>query len=209
MHKNKNITDPDIDLNAMEKALKRLQPTSTPAKSKITINDYLSSQGFYFEESTVSAFYTALKTKGFVILAGLTGTGKTKLPQLFYELVADDGKQRLFLPVRPDWRDSKPLVGYYNPITKEYDSTDLLNLIIKAKENWEKEVDKRPYFVLLDEMNLARVEYYFADFLSVLESGRDKQGFLTKEAIKLYDSSKEKEIKNHRHNLNCRQTSIL
>jgi len=184
-HKGKEISDHDVSLDAMKRAIELLQHKA-PQDYKITIFNYLSSQGFNFEESLVSAFYTALKTKGFVILAGLTGTGKTKLPQLFCDLVADKN-QKLFVPIRPDWRDSKPLVGYFNPIEGKYETTELLDLIVMANDNWEKGQSKDPFFVLLDEMNLARVEYYFADFLSVLESGRDEDSqFLTKEAILLH-----------------------
>lgn len=158
----------------------------------ITIHDYFKSRGYCFAEHCVSAFYTALKTKGFVILAGLTGTGKTRMPQLFFDLTLGDerGYQKLFLPVRPDWRDSKPLVGYFNPINETYVSTSLLNLIFRARKNYSQN-KREPFFVLLDEMNLARVEYYFADFLSILESGRDENGF-TKESILLHELNKSK-----------------
>ncbi len=82
-------------------------------------------------------------------------------------------KTNLFLPVRPDWKDSKSLIGYYNPIMNRYESTPLFEFILKAIADYkEKGKNASPYFVILDEMNLARVEYYFADFLSVLESGR-------------------------------------
>jgi len=86
----------------------------------------------------------------------------------------------IFLSVRPDWRDSKPLIGWYNPLTEKYEKTELLDLILKATNDKEN-----PYFIILDEMNLAHVEYYFSDFLSVLESGRDEEGF-TRESIKLH-----------------------
>jgi 5-methylcytosine-specific restriction endonuclease McrBC GTP-binding regulatory subunit McrB len=78
-----------------------------------------------------------------------------------------------FIPIRPDFKDSKSLLGYYNPLKEEYHSTELLNFILKAQDEYiEKQTDASPYLVLFDEMNLARVEYYFADFLSVLESKR-------------------------------------
>jgi 5-methylcytosine-specific restriction endonuclease McrBC GTP-binding regulatory subunit McrB len=77
----------------------------------------------------------------------------------------------LFFPIRPDFRDSKSLLGYYNPLTEKYHSTPLLEFILKAAENYlRKGKEADPFFVLLDEMNLARVEYYFADFLSILEA---------------------------------------
>ncbi len=90
----------------------------------------------------------------------------------------------LFLPVRPDWRDSKPLLGYFNPLSQSYWSTEFLRFLQRAKANWDgPEAERVAFLVILDEMNLARVEYYFADLLSILESGRDADG-LTKEAIK-------------------------
>jgi len=197
-HKDKRISDPDVNLNAMKIAIESLQQEA-PQISNITVYDYMSSLGFYFEEPAISAFYVALKTKGFVILAGLTGTGKTKLPQLFCELVAPDEFHKLFVPVRPGWRDSKPLLGYFNPIEGKYEATELLKLIIKAHDEWKEDVSKQPFFVILDEMNLARVEYYFADFLSVLESGRDENSkFFTKESILLHSLSKNSKTRNGR-----------
>ena len=158
----------------------------------IPLSRYLSSQGYLYPQYLTAQFYTSLKTKGFVILSGLTGTGKTKIAQELAELLNGSKKNFLFLPVRPDWRDSKALLGYYNPLNEKYHKTDLLEFILKAvkdyEDNWNEAV---PYFVLLDEMNLAHVEYYFADFLSVLESGRDEDGF-TREPLRLHDVDKVK-----------------
>jgi len=321
--------------------------------SSTTLKNYFTSKGYHFPDHLIAQFYTALKTKGFVIPSGLTGTGKTKIALEFAELLSNSNKNTLFLSVRPDWRDSKPLLGYYNPIDEKYYETPLLEFILKAtteyqlsKEDlWKKRIwfikcgeegentkyakmalhgnyisigwyevpdlrklsdeelehlktrknkrgelidgrgqlktffhdisvgdivvmpleklnDKEykvaigvitseyyyeksssdtnpqkhrrkviwlietileignlgwtvqevredtmflqkdkiittitntltphPYFIILDEMNLAHVEYYFADFLSVLESGRDESGF-TMESIKLHDVDK-------------------
>jgi hypothetical protein len=250
----------------------------------------LGGMGLHYHEDTLAAFYTALQTKGFVILGGISGTGKTKLVQalakalgrreidsqdtgaerpvvfmkpymprhnrmvlprrisdlfdppaantsvdlpvmlnqtrvscrlgnrthlnnsvvdlgfradgrawltsiyregrpLTFELNVDDRQLReitirtedpkreraacelCFLPVRPDWRDSRPLLGYFNPITSEYVSTSFIDFVAKAADSWRAR-DGRTWLVVLDEMNLARVEYYFADVLSVMESGR-------------------------------------
>jgi len=77
----------------------------------------------------------------------------------------------LFFPVRPDFKDSKSLLGFYNPLKREYHTTPLLDFVLEASKNYlENGKDSDPFFVLFDEMNLARVEYYFADFLSVLEA---------------------------------------
>jgi 5-methylcytosine-specific restriction endonuclease McrBC GTP-binding regulatory subunit McrB len=78
--------------------------------------------------------------------------------------------------VRPDWRDSTSLLGYFNPLTGQYQWTDFLTFILRAAESY-KAGDGLAWFVILDEMNLAHVEYYFADLLSVIESGRGKNGF--------------------------------
>ncbi|KAA0257292.1 hypothetical protein FHQ18_09590 [Deferribacter autotrophicus] len=81
----------------------------------------------------------------------------------------------IFISIRPDFRDSKSLLGYYNPLTKSYEKTKLLEFIINAVKNYTMNGKKAdPFFILFDEMNLARVEYYFADFLSVLECRRFK-----------------------------------
>jgi hypothetical protein len=90
----------------------------------------------------------------------------------------------LFIPVRPDWRDSKSLLGFYNPLTGAYQWTPFLRFLQRAIRSF-RDQDGLAWFVILDEMNLARVEYYFADLLSVLESGRDANG-LTREPLRLY-----------------------
>ncbi len=89
----------------------------------------------------------------------------------------------LFLSVRPDWRDSKALLGYYNPLTEAYEWTPFLRFLERARRSFDQQ-DGLAWFVVLDEMNLAHVEYYFADLLSVMESGRGPDG-LTNEALLL------------------------
>ncbi|MGC4107718.1 MAG: hypothetical protein QM753_15460 [Thermomicrobiales bacterium] len=91
----------------------------------------------------------------------------------------------LFLSVRPDWRDSRALLGYHNPLLGSYEWTEFLRFVLRAAENFRGPGEDRvAWFVILDEMNLAHVEYYFADLLSVLESGRDAEGW-TREAIRI------------------------
>jgi energy-coupling factor transporter ATP-binding protein EcfA2 len=75
-------------------------------------------------------------------------------------------RRRLLVPVRADWNDSRGLLGFWNPIFDRYERTDLIDLLLRAADDLE-----HPYFLILDEMNLARVEYYFSDFLSAMESG--------------------------------------
>ena len=79
------------------------------------------------------------------------------------------------VPVRPDWVDNRGLLGYLNPLTNEYSTTEFLNLLLRARDEEQRAATvggkPHPFFVILDEMNLARVEHYFSDFLSALESG--------------------------------------
>ncbi len=89
----------------------------------------------------------------------------------------------LFLPVRPDWRDEKPLLGYFNPLASRYEWTPFLRFLLRADAGF-KSGDGLAYFVVLDEMNLARAEWYFADFLALLEAGRDETG-RTREPLRL------------------------
>ena len=94
-------------------------------------------RGLQFTNWQIATYFTALQTKGFVILSGLSGTGKTKLAQHFAKLMHSDGEEAenyLFLPVRPDWRDGKPLLGYYNPLTERYETSELLRFILDARQ---------------------------------------------------------------------------
>ena len=149
------------------------------------IRSSVAAQGLHFTPWQLATFYTALQTKGFVILSGISGTGKTKLAQAFARLLPQpqEGDNWLFVSVRPDWRDSKSLLGYYNPLTGNYEWTDFLRFLLRAERNYRSE-SSLAWFVILDEMNLAHVEYYFADLLSVLESGRDEAGW-TREPLRL------------------------
>ena len=270
---------------------------------------WLTKRGLHFTDWQIATFYTALQTKGFVILSGISGTGKTKLAQHFaallpqpagepilseeqilvtvqpymlkyarliipkratrlfdppppgqaaeirlafdrqnetcrlvhaaygtsdylslllrgrarrwfsqtfaegdtlilepeldredsltgFRMIAGSNQQKelsagrvtsgrnwLFIPVRPDWRDSKSLLGYYNPLIGAYEWTPFLRFLLRAVQSY-RAGDGLAWFVILDEMNLAHVEYYFADLLSVLESGRDEEDW-TREPLRL------------------------
>lgn len=148
------------------------------------ILDLLEGDGFHFPPELVANYVLALQTKRFAILTGISGTGKTKLAIKVAEFFAgsDGGSESdaadriLVVAVRPDWTDPRGLIGYFNPISNQYLMTKFLNLLLDAREEEAaaKKEDRpsRPFFVVLDEMNLARVEHYFSDFLSALESGR-------------------------------------
>ena len=118
------------------------------------------SQGYTFEPWQIATYVCALKTKPFVILAGVSGTGKSKLPSL---IAKTTGAERLLIPVRPDWTDSSDVLGYCN-LQGSFRPGSLLSFAKDA------EVTKGKQFVcIMDEMNLARVEHYFAEVLSQIE----------------------------------------
>jgi len=125
------------------------------------IHAFILDKGIYYNRETILDFFALVRAHDFIVLAGKSGVGKTSLVKEFAKAV--NGKCTI-IPVKPNWMSKEDLLGYYNPIQRQYISTEFLNVLIEA----EKHPD-RPYFICLDEMNLARVEYYFADFLSKME----------------------------------------
>lgn len=127
---------------------------------------------FTYADSIIRDFHlnlVSLEDKHFVILNGISGTGKTKLCLLYanavYGRTYDSVNPYLkVIPVRPDWMDSTSLFGYYSALEKRYVRTPFLNAVLQAIQ------EGKPMFIVLDEMNLARVEYYLSDYLSAIES---------------------------------------
>ena len=134
------------------------------------IKDYIEAKGFSYPDGLIENFYLSLKSKPFVILAGTSGTGKTRLVKLFAEAVGantNNGRYKM-VSVRPDWSDSSDLFGHVD-LNGKFIPGAIIDFVKRA------ELDSaHPYFLCLDEMNLARVEYYLSDFLSVIET-RDLQ----------------------------------
>jgi len=124
--------------------------------------------GLVLSEKLIHRFCASLLTKQFVLLTGLSGSGKTKIAEAFSNWISNADQQICFVPVGADWTNREPLLGFPNALQKgEYvkPDTGVLDLLISASENPED-----PYFLILDEMNLSHVERYFADFLSAMES---------------------------------------
>jgi Chromosome segregation ATPases len=154
---------------------------------------YLEAKGLAFPRRVVYAFHTSLKVQdisALVILAGISGTGKSELPQRYADFI---GAQRLTLAVQPRWDSPQDLQGFYNYVEKKFKPTDLIRGIYQY--NHDQAMKNRIVLVLLDEMNLARVEYYFSDFLSKLESRRSSPTFLELDVGSLPISEAQRKLK--------------
>ncbi len=137
----------------------------------------LKDSGIIFSDRMIHAFHTGLKTAAaspLVVLAGISGTGKSLLPELYARAL---GMNFLQVPVQPRWDSPQDMLGFYNYMESRYKATDLSRMLWQSdrynnKDKVSAERGNALNMVLLDEMNLARVEYYFSDMLSKLEVRR-------------------------------------
>ncbi|MCL2861347.1 MAG: AAA family ATPase [Firmicutes bacterium] len=189
-------------------------------KAGIFNNDYAQKQGHIFENLTLSGLvhhiieyakhskerlsYGTKEIKTFIagiaasrlsILQGLSGTGKTSLPKIFMEAI--DGICEM-VAVESSWRDKNELLGYYNEFNKKFTPKTFTQALYKASLNKDT-----PVFIVLDEMNLSRVEYYFSDFLSLMEEREHKRN------IKLYDVQLYPEVDERAEYLSLREGHTL
>ena len=136
-----------------------------------SFQDDCKNAGLVYTDKLITRFVSSLLTKPFVILTGLSGSGKTKLAQAYVQWICQEESQYRIIPVGADWTNREPLLGYPNALKpEEYVKPDsgVIDLIMQANSNPEL-----PHFLILDEMNLSHVERYFADFLSVMESNEE------------------------------------
>ena len=132
-------------------------------------------------------YTTAIQSKPFVLLAGISGTGKSRIVRQLAYATGGESPDKVQKPynyeiiqVRPNWHDSTELIGYETRISgePEYKTTDFLRFLAKA---WYFE--EVPFFLCLDEMNLAPVEQYFAEYLSVLETRKLRNGIIVSDPL--------------------------
>lgn len=140
-------------------------------------------------ESLYRPYITAIKSKPFLLLAGISGTGKSRIVRELARACWEEGSEEYkaqkpknfeMIQVKPNWHDSSELIGYVSRVSgkAEFVAGDFLKFIAKAWEN-----EDIPHFLCLDEMNLAPVEQYFAEYLSVIESRKNKDGKVVTDAI--------------------------
>jgi hypothetical protein len=195
--------------------------TIAPEPSGSSVVDYCRNRGFPFDPDLIARYLAAVLTKPLVILAGVSGTGKSKLAELVAEFYSRDqapaapgagapvtGDSFVFVPakgapnpdrfalvaVRPDWIDNQSILGFVNPITTTYESTQALDLVLRAHTVLGAAADTAAaprFFMLLDEMNLARVEHYFSDWLACTESRRyQPNGSIIQQPVPLHRTGK-------------------
>ena len=129
--------------------------------------NYLAKQkGIYFDLNTLRAFIAGLATTRIIILEGLSGTGKSSLARFFSDFIEEES---YFEAVQATWRDRSAILGYFNDFSKTYSETEFLKRLYHSTYRLN-----HVNVMVLDEVNISRVEYYFADFLSILEYPMDK-----------------------------------
>jgi hypothetical protein len=170
-------TNPLQELNVMPPVIAAMADWGAPvleneADAIHRVERRLRAKGLDYPSRTLRAFHTAMKvneTTQMAVLSGISGTGKSQLPRQY---AAGMGIGFLQVPVQPRWDSPQDLMGFYNYIEGKFRPTDMARALwaLDVVNNKENAVEDRMMMILLDEMNLARVEYYFSDFLSRLES---------------------------------------
>ena len=123
----------------------------------------------YYDIADIRRFVAGMAVSHIIILQGMSGTGKTSLAHAFGTFIDNSST---IIPVQPMWKERTDLVGYYNEFTKKFNETLLLEKMYEA--NYSEDI----YVTVLDEMNIARVEYYFAEFLSLLELPNPEERYI-------------------------------
>ncbi len=123
-------------------------------------------EGLYYSLLSIREFISAFAASRLIILEGLSGTGKSSLARYFSEFI---GEKSFFEAVQATWRDRTSILGYYNDFSRTYNETEFLKRLYEF--GYKKE---HVNIMVLDELNISRVEYYFADFLSILEYPEDE-----------------------------------
>lgn len=127
------------------------------------IKNYAGSKNLYYTDNDIRAFLAGMAVSRLIILQGISGTGKSSLPRIFAEAISGDNR---LIPVESSWRDRNELLGYFNDFSKKFNAKSFTIELYRSSKRACQEI---PTFITLDEMHLAHIEYYFSDFLSILE----------------------------------------
>lgn len=149
--------------------VKRTQHTTIQSLAELVahVKNYAGSrpieEQLFYTDNDIRAFLAGMSVSRLLILQGMSGTGKSSLPRIFAEAIS--GFNRL-IPVESSWRDRNELLGYYNDFNKKFNAKSFTIELYRSSKERCREI---PTFIVLDEMNLARIEYYFSDFLAILQ----------------------------------------
>jgi hypothetical protein len=151
----------DVDIQYKDYKIQNYNNSFTlPELIELFRNFAASQLGLYYTSDMIRIFISGLASTKIVILQGISGTGKTSLAYAWGKFLKHDS---CVASVQPSWRDRSELFGYFNEFTKKFNETDILKTLYEA--GYTDDV----YTIILDEMNISRVEYYFAEMLSILE----------------------------------------
>ena len=177
--KKKNEEEGDTERFCMLSSIDRRRNSYGHAKyaTNVTLEDFCEnfrnyaaySHGLYYDIEDIRRFIAGMSVSHMLILQGMSGTGKTSLAHAIGSFVDNSST---IIPVQPMWKERTDLIGYYNEFTRRFNETLLLTKMYEA--NYSKDI----YVTVLDEMNIARVEYYFAEFLSLLELPNPEERYL-------------------------------
>ena len=177
--KKKNEDNGDTERFCMLSAIDRRRNSYGHGKyaTNVTLEDFCENfrnyaayrHGLYYDIEDIRRFIAGMSVSHMLILQGMSGTGKTSLAHAIGSFVDNSST---IIPVQPMWKERTDLIGYYNEFTRRFNKTLLLTKMYEA--NYSKDV----YVTVLDEMNIARVEYYFAEFLSLLELPNPEERYL-------------------------------
>lgn len=148
---------------------KRIQKTELKSLKEVVshVKNFAGSrpaeEQLYYTDDDIRAFLAGMSVSRLIILQGMSGTGKSSLPRIFSEAIS--GFNRL-IPVESSWRDRNELLGYYNDFNKKFNAKSFTIELYRSSKECCQQI---PTFIVLDEMNLARIEYYFSDFLAILQ----------------------------------------
>lgn len=191
----------DNDVKTYENSAKRKEHWLNLITENLRKENFTPIRDYNFKNDKFPDILSAIRTKPFLLLAGISGTGKSRLVRELARAVNLEGsgleqlENFLLVPVKPNWHDSSELLGYVSRIsgTPKYNLTSFIRFLVKA---WaHKDV---PFFVCLDEMNLAPVEQYFAEYLSVIETRKQNADgeIVSEDALVIFDEDVQEQIKN-------------
>ena len=154
------LTHVDAEYSGKETHLPELEGLTLSSLCEAFRNFAAGQMGLYYDINVIRQVFAGMGASKIIILEGISGTGKTSMPYALGKFLKNDAN---ICSVQPNWKDRSELLGYYNEFTKKFNETEFLRALYTSVYRNDLNI------IVLDEMNLARIEYYFAEFLSIME----------------------------------------